>query len=221
MEALPHGAVVIGAGLMGLALAERLSEIGTTPWLAARRPATELTGQVGKSRPIDVADIADLSAEIPVFLAIPLSAFETIPQAVLEERLVIDVANYWPRLDANSRFADSPRETSALTQAMFPTAHVIKTINHLAYFDVSFDARPPGGYRRGQCVAGNDADARLAAARIVDALGFDPVDAGPLVNGRMFGPGTEIFGGGWRTADQLARILRRRTGYPAAPFALR
>lgn len=60
----------------------------------------------------------------------------------------------------------------------------------------------------------------LRAAHVVDAMGFDPVDAGPFVNGRMFGPGTQIFNGGWRTAEQIARILNRRTDYPALPFEL-
>lgn len=222
MDIFRHGVAIIGAGLMGLSLAERLISIGTTPYVAARRPAAELAATLGtQARAIDVADIADLPPKAPVFLAIPLSALETIPAAALDGRLAIDVANYWPRLDAAGRFAQDPRGTSLVTQELFPAARVVKTLNHLAYSDLSFDARPSSAdYRRGQCVAADDAEARFAAALIVDALGFAPVDAGALANGRLFGPGTQIFNGGWRTAEQLARILRRLGDHQAAPFDL-
>ncbi|KTF03583.1 NADP oxidoreductase coenzyme F420-dependent [Trueperella bernardiae] len=222
MEEFRRGAIIIGAGLMGISLAERFFEIGTTPWVAARRPATELAATLGaQARAIDVVDIKNLPAKAPIFLAVPLSALETIPAEALDGRLAIDVGNYWPRLDAASRFAREPRASSLITQELFPAARVVKTLNHLAYSDLAFDARPHStDYRRGQCVAADDAEARLAAARIVDALGFAPVDAGPLANGRLFGPGTQVFNGGWRTAEQLARIVRRLGDYPAEPFAL-
>ena len=174
MDIFRHGVAIIGAGLMGLSLAERLISIGTTPYVAARRPAAELA-------------------------------------AALDGRLAIDVANYWPRLDAAGRFAQDPRGTSLVTQELFPATRVVKTLNHLAYSDLSFDARPSSA---------DDAEARFAAALIVDALGFAPVDAGALANGRLFGPGTQIFNGGWRTAEQLARILRRLGDHQAAPFDL-
>lgn len=225
MEVFHRGVAVIGAGLEGTAIAEHLVSLGATTSVAASRPASQLAPELANTVPgaaaIDVVDIASLPDETPVFLAIPLSAMESIPPEALAGKLIIDVANYWPKLDAATAFAEAPRDSSLATQAHFADSAVVKTMNHLAYSDISFDARPRyADYRRAQAVAGDDPDARLRAAYLVDAMGFDPVDAGPLINGRMFGPGTQIFNGGWRTATQIARILKRRTDYPAAPFAL-
>ncbi|MDP9806542.1 putative dinucleotide-binding enzyme [Trueperella bonasi] len=225
MDVLASGAAVIGAGLEGTAIAERLVSLGTTTFVAASRPAEklapELANTVPGARAIDVAKIANLPDETPVFLAIPLSEMHTIPPATLAGKLVIDVANFWPKLDAATEFADAPRDTSLVTQQHFRDSAVVKTLNHMAYSDISFDARPrSSAYRRAQAVAGNDAQARHRAAYLVDTMGFDAVDAGPLINGRMFGPGTQIFNGGWRTAEQIARILRRRTDYPAKALLL-
>ncbi len=225
MDALACGAAVIGAGLEGAAIAEHLVSLGTTTVVAASRPASQLALELANTAPgaeaIDVDDIRKLPNEMPVFLTIPLSAMYSIPPEALAGKLIIDVMNFWPKLDAATAFADAPRDSSVATQEHFANAAVVKTMNHMAYSDISFDARPRSAdYRRAQGVAGDDANARLRAAYLVDAMGFDPVDAGPLVNGRMFGPGTQIFNGGWRTAKQIARILARRTNYPAAPFDL-
>ncbi|QOQ39510.1 NADPH-dependent F420 reductase [Trueperella pecoris] len=219
MEHPPFGAVIVGAGQMGTALAERFDAINTTALVLTREH--RLPTNSGAHATIDASKLFAIPLDVPVFLAIPLSAIETLPAESLTGRVVVDVANYWPRLDASTRFANSPRDSSLVVQSLFPGARVVKTLNHLSFADLTFDFRPRhADYRRGQCVAGDDAVARLATARIVDALGFTPVDAGPLANGRMFGPGTQIFNGGWRTAEQLVRILRRRTDYPAATFDL-
>lgn len=225
MDVLAHGAAVIGAGLEGIAIAEHLVSLGTTTSVAASRPAAQLAPELANTVPgaaaIDVVGIPSLPDATPVFLAIPLSAMQSIPPVALAGKLVVDVANFWPKLDAATAFADAPRDSSLVTQEHFAESAVVKTMNHMAYSDISFDARPRSAdYRRAQGVAGDDASARLRAAYLVDAMGFDAVDAGPLVNGRMFGPGTQIFNGGWRTAEQIARILARRTDYPAAKFDL-
>ncbi|QTG75698.1 NADPH-dependent F420 reductase [Trueperella pecoris] len=219
MEHPPFGAVIVGAGQMGTALAERFDAINTTALVLTREHC--LPTNSGAAVTIDASKLFAIPLDVPVFLAIPLSAIEMLPAEALTGRVVVDVANYWPRHDASTRFADSPRNSSLVVQSLFPGARVVKTLNHLSFADLTFDSRPRHAhYRRGQCVAGDDAVARLAIARIVDALGFTPIDAGPLANGRLFGPGTQILNGGWRTCEQLVRILRRRTDYPVAAFDL-
>lgn len=218
MTAHITGAVVVGAGFEGTALAEHILEAGYPVWMATRKTAEELTPEVGAAAPgaiaINLSDIPALPAGAAVLLAIPLSTMRDIDPSHLTGRIVIDVMNFWPRLDSATDFAEAPRDSSLVTQSHFADSGVVKTMNHMAYSDIAFDSRPrTATYRRAQAVAGNDADARLAAARFVDSLGFTPVDAGPLENGRLFGPGTALFNGGWRTADQIARIIEKQTGY--------
>lgn len=212
------GVVVVGAGFEGTALAEHIVNSGYPVWMATRRDAAELQPDVSAGAPgaiaVNLSGIPSLPAGTAVALAIPLSTMHEIRPEYLAGRIVIDVMNFWPRLDSATEFADAPRDSSLGTQAHFAHSRVVKTMNHMAYSDISFDARPrTESYRRAQAVAGNDADARLSVARLVDSLGFTPVDAGPLENGRLFGPGTALFNGGWRTADQIARIIERQSGY--------
>ncbi|MGV9197019.1 NADPH-dependent F420 reductase [Arcanobacterium canis] len=205
------GAAVIGAGVMGSALAEHIAECSFPVWNAARRPANELAAELPDSvSAINVADIATLPDSTAIILAIPLSSTLSLPPEIATGRILIDVANYWPRLDSASAFATSPRDSSLTVAAHFSTAQVAKTLNHLAFDALAFDSRPPGSpSRRAQAVAADNDDVRDAVCTFVDTLGFDPVNAGALVNGRLFAPGTTIFNGGWRDANSMRRILSR------------
>ncbi|MGV9182938.1 NADPH-dependent F420 reductase [Arcanobacterium canis] len=205
------GAAVIGAGVMGSALAEHIAECSFPVWNAARRPANELAAELPDSvSAINVADIATLPDSTAIILAIPLSSTLSLPPEIATGRILIDVANYWPRLDSASAFATSPRDSSLTVAAHFSTAQVAKTLNHLPFDALAFDSRPPGSpSRRAQAVAADNDDVRDAVCTFVDALGFDPVNAGALVNGRLFAPGTTIFNGGWRDANSMRRILSR------------
>lgn len=209
--------VVIGNGLEGAAIAERLVAVGVTTFVATRKPAAELAVQLASTVPGAHATELGALPDGPILLAIPLSGTLQLDADEFAGRLVVDVTNYWPKLDDATEFANSPRDSSLIVQRHLSSARVVKTLNHMAHLDLSFDARPAtADFRRAQAVAGDSFEDRLSAARLLDRMGYDAVDAGPLENGRMFGPGTQIFNGGWRTAAQLARILRRRTGYPAA-----
>ncbi|MFC5281896.1 NADPH-dependent F420 reductase [Arcanobacterium canis] len=205
------GAAVIGAGVMGSALAEHITECSFPVWNAARRPASKLAAELPDGvGAINVADIDALPESTAVILAIPLSSALSLPPQIASGRILIDVANYWPRRDSASAFAASPRDSSLTVAAHFSTAQVAKTLNHLAFDALAFDSRPPGSpNRRAQAVAADNDDVRDAVSTFIDALGFDPVDAGALVNGRLFAPGTTIFNRGWTDAASMRRILSR------------
>ena len=71
----------------------------------------------------------------------------------------------------------------------------MKSLNHLGYHDMEDDAMAPGSpLRRAIAVVGDDPDARAVLAEIIDAIGFDAVDGGPLANGRVLEPGHPAFG---------------------------
>jgi predicted dinucleotide-binding enzyme len=54
--------------------------------------------------------------------------------------------------------------------------------------------------------AGNDPDAVAAVMRLIDGLGFDPVNAGALNGGVTLQPGGPVFGIGL-SADKLTKLL--------------
>jgi predicted dinucleotide-binding enzyme len=43
-------------------------------------------------------------------------------------------------------------------------------------------------------IAGDDPDAKKLVAHLVDEIGFDAVDTGPLSSGRFFQPGGQLYG---------------------------
>jgi 8-hydroxy-5-deazaflavin:NADPH oxidoreductase len=54
-------------------------------------------------------------------------------------------------------------------------------------------------------IAADDEDAKRVVAGLVEQIGFDPVDAGSLRDGRDFQPGSDLF-----AADLPGRELRDR-----------
>lgn len=218
------GVILIGAGLEGVALGEHIVGCGIPLHVATRKSLAEQEDQLKSlipgARAATLTDIPDLPADLLTILAVPLSATETISPDLLAGRVVVDLMNYWPKLDAASSFAATPRDTSSRVAELFPDARVVKTLNHMGHLDIAFDARPASDtFRRAQAVAGDDAGAKQIVANFLADIGYDAVDIGPLANGRYVGPGTEIFGGGWRTADQIARIVSRRSGVEAGLLA--
>jgi predicted dinucleotide-binding enzyme len=85
----------------------------------------------------------------------------------------------------------------------------VKAFNHLGYHDIDAEARPAGTPgRRAIAIAGDDPADVAEVASIVDALGFDPVIAGPLAEGVRMEPGTELFGANPDAAEVRAMLDR-------------
>ncbi|QTX04035.1 NADPH-dependent F420 reductase [Agromyces archimandritae] len=189
---------IYGAGKVGTALARLLNDAGYEVRMtgSARQTALELlVGVVAPGATVasaeELAETADL-----VIIAVPFGKAQTVPWALFGGKIVVDAMNYWPPVDGNIQAVDAdPRSTSEIHAALNPGARLVKSLNHLGYHDMEDDALPAGSIlRRALAVAGDDAEARAAVAEIIDAIGFDPVDAGPLAAGRVLEPGGPVFG---------------------------
>lgn len=162
-----------------------------------------------------VATAADAvrGAEL-VFVAVPLGRFRSIPADLLAGKTVVDMMNYWEPVDGRlPEFDDAPEGSSVIVAEHFAASHVVKSLNHLGYHEFEQDARPAGDpQRRAVAAAGDERAAVQSVLGFIDAVGFDPVDAGPLVNGVALQPGSPLFGAAL-TADafraELGRIVER------------
>jgi hypothetical protein len=92
---------------------------------------------------------------------------------------------------------------------------VVKVFNNITFWHLLSLARPAGlADRSAPPIAGDDAAAKAAVTRFLDAIGYDTVDAGPLGSGgRRFHFGTSAFVtpyGGLRERGTPADVARIR-----------
>lgn len=202
---------ILGAGGLGMALAARLLDSGYRVSIASRHPAAATAERIGPYLPgVTAVSRTQAYDQDIVVLAIPLRRFRSLPPERLAGRIVIDVMNYLPLTDGRlAEFDADPRTTSEVLQEYLAEARVVRTLNHIGAREISSDWRPAGeDGRRAIAVAADDPEARRTAAEMVDMIGFDPVDAGPLANSRAFAPGSPIFHGRWTAAGLRAALDR-------------
>jgi predicted dinucleotide-binding enzyme len=195
--ALPRIAV-LGAGHSGPVIGRVALDAGYPVSIAASGdPAEiELIAEVlmPGAKPRWAAD-AVAEADL-VVLAIPLHKLTTLDPALLADRLVIDVMNYWPAVDGlQPMFEDTSRGSSEIVQERLARSTVVKTLNHIGYHEIEDDRRPAGSPdRRALGVAADDPGARDVVAELVARIGYDPVRLDSLRSGRVLQPGGPVFG---------------------------
>jgi predicted dinucleotide-binding enzyme len=169
---------IIGAGAIGSAIARTLSARGIPASIANSRGAESLAGlaaELPDIRPVSVAEAA--KADI-VFLTVPWSK---IPGAVRglgpwQGRIVVDTNN--PIEAPAFRAVDiGGRASSDVIAELVPGARVVKAFNHLQAALLAGDPQAEGG-RRVLFVSGNDAAAKADVAKLIERLGFFPLDLG-------------------------------------------
>jgi len=142
-----------------------------------------------------------------------LRRFRELPPDLFAGKVLIDAMNYWPETDGDDiEIAGGADGTSSVVQRRFPAAHVVKTLNQLGYHEIEDYARSDGSERTAIGVAGDDPNSVRTAMQLIDRLGFDPVNAGPLANGRALEPD----GSPYATTYTAAELGHRLAATPAA-----
>jgi 8-hydroxy-5-deazaflavin:NADPH oxidoreductase len=210
---------IIGAGMIGGTLARRLVNLGHDVVIAnSRGPDTirELAAEVGATA-VTVAEAAR-RGEI-VIVTIPQRAVADLPKdlfaGVPADVVVIDTGNYYPSRDGNIPAIDEGQPESGWV-AEHLGRPVIKAFNNI-YFKSLLEKGTPKGTtgRIALPVAGDPPDARAKVLRLVDELGFDPVDAGSIEESWRQQPGTPCYTKDLE-ASQLKEALAaaERSGIP-------
>lgn len=201
---------IIGAGKFGTSVARAAVAAGYDVVLAGSRPP----GEIALMIEILVPGARAVSGEAAVahadllVLAVPATRFRELASDRFAGKILVDTMNYWQLTDGViADFVDAPARTSEVVQRHFPSARVVKSLNQLGYHQFNDERRPRGTPGRiAMAAAGDDREAVRAVLALIDDLGFDPVDAGPLAAGASLGPGGPAFGV-VATREQLVGLL--------------
>jgi 8-hydroxy-5-deazaflavin:NADPH oxidoreductase len=189
---------IIGAGHIGGNLTRRLTKLGHKVFVANSRgpeTLTDLAAETGAT-PVTVKDAARsgdvVIVTIPVknIAKLPRDLFANVPASVV----VVDTGNYYPQRDGHI-----PEIESGMTESRWASQQlgrpVIKAFNNI-YAKHLLDRGKPAGSpgRIALPVAGDDKTAKAVVMKLVDELGFDPIDAGGLDDSWKQQPATPVYG---------------------------
>jgi predicted dinucleotide-binding enzyme len=174
---------IVGAGRLGQAIARRAAASRVVAIICNSRGPESLGGFVAEVGPLVVAGtIAEAADPEIVVLAVPWSRLPEILEAVpdWEGRIIIDATN--PIVTSREPVELDGRTSSEVVADGLPGAHLVKALNTLRPEHIAADPHIAGG-RRVVFLAGDHERSKVAAGRLIDKLGFAPIDLGTLGSG--------------------------------------
>jgi predicted dinucleotide-binding enzyme len=186
---------VIGSGHVGGTLTRRLRQLGHEVTVANSRGPESLSGLATETgATAGTIESATQDADL-VIVAIPLAAVPDLPAGAFRGRVVVDANNYYPERDGDiPELSDGSRTSTSWVAAHLPGSRVVKAFNSMIAQHQYELGRPAGDPDRiALPVAGDDPEAKRLVLGLVNELGFEPVDAGPLDESWRQQPGTPVY----------------------------
>ncbi len=203
---------IVGAGKLGTTLARAAVAAGYDVAISASGPADDIALTVEVLAPGAVAATTEEAVRHAdmIVLAVPMHRFRELPRDLFAGKILVDAMNYWEPVDGDDpELTAAENGTSTIVQERFPSARVVKSLNQLGYHQLEETQRPTGAPDRVAIgAAGDDQLAVQKVMRLLDRLGFDPVDAGPLTNGLVLEPDGSPIATTY-SAEQLAKLVSR------------
>jgi predicted dinucleotide-binding enzyme len=188
---------LIGSGNIGSAIARLAVDAGHDVVLSNSRGPETLAGLVEGLGPQARAGTVEEAADAGdvVVVTIPLKAYPEVPADALAGKVVIDTMNYYPERDGWIPELSEGTTSSELLQAHLPKARVVKAFNSIFVDHLLSLARPAGAADRSALmIAGDDDEAKALVVGLLDEIGYDAVDVGPLAESWRVQPGSTVYG---------------------------
>jgi 8-hydroxy-5-deazaflavin:NADPH oxidoreductase len=175
---------IIGSGNIGATAARHFAKAGHQVALSnSRGPASlaALVKSIGpNARALTVPEAARFGDL--VLLAVPWRMPEALPPAdTVAGKIVIDAMNPYSAEGQVMHIGD--RNSSEEVGRRLPGARLVKTFNTMYYHTLATESRAPGKDRLVLFLAGDDPEAKKVVARLIEEIGFAPVDTGSLREG--------------------------------------
>jgi 8-hydroxy-5-deazaflavin:NADPH oxidoreductase len=187
---------IIGSGNIGATLAHLFAKAGHQVEIS------NSSGQASLNARVKSISSNNVTAATPegavrfaqvVLLAIPWrKKHELPPSDLFKGKIVIDAMNPYSE---NFEVIDLGNSTSSeeVTKQL-PSARLVKAFNTMYYEMLRTGARNSQEERLVLFVAGDDPDAKAVVSKLIDEIGFTPVDTGSLrEGGRKQQPGSSIY----------------------------
>ena len=203
---------VIGAGNIGSALAGHFQRLGHSVLIANSRGPDSLSQVAQKTgaTPVNISEIAK-GVDLLV-IAIPMKSVPALPGDLLfglpATSPIIDTGNYYPLRDGKiPEIEGGMIESEWASQAL--GRPVIKVFNSIVADSLLHKARRRGSKERiALPVSGDGIQSKQLVMALVDQMGFDVIDAGPLSESWRYQPGTPAYCPD-PTIQQLPSLLAR------------
>ena len=178
---------IVGSGHIGAGLARAWAKKGHAITFGARDPADAELGALCTSLGARAASVAQAAKDAEVVvLAMPYGALDDVLGATgdLADKVVIDCTNAVER-GMVLKYGHTTSSAEEL-QKRIPRAKVVRSFNAQGAENL---ANPVyGGVAASNFFCGDDAHARALVKQLVEDVGFDAVDAGPLKSARLLEP---------------------------------
>jgi predicted dinucleotide-binding enzyme len=188
---------IAGAGKIGAAAARLLIAAGHEVALSNSRGAESLQELVTELGPRAQATSLDGAASFGdvVLLAVPWHRADALPTPpLLSGKIVIDAMN--PYRPDGGFFELGDSTSSEQVRQRLPGVRLVKAFNTISYSHLGTRGRKdvPVEERHAIYVAGDDLEAKRSVARLIEDIGFAPIDTGSLrEGGKLQQPDSPIF----------------------------
>jgi predicted dinucleotide-binding enzyme len=200
---------IIGAGNIGGALAKRFVELGQDVSVANSRGPDTLRGFEAETGATAVTAQEAAHGQDVVVVTIPEKNVPRLPSdlfdGVGDDVVVIDTGNFYPQhRDGKIEAIENGMPESVWVSERLGRP-VVKAFNNIYASHLRDKGQAKGTAGRiALPVAGDDQASKAVVMGLVEDLGFDAVDAGPLEESWRQQPGTPVYG-----ADLDAEGVRR------------
>jgi predicted dinucleotide-binding enzyme len=203
---------IIGAGNIGSALAGHFRKLQHTVLIANSR-GPETLSQVERATGAVPVAISDAAKRVDLLvIAIPMKSVPLLPKDLLSElppsSPIIDTGNYYPLRDGVIPEIERGVIESEWTSLVLGR-RVVKAFNNIVADSLLHKGLPKGSKGRiALPVSGDDIKSKQMVTALLDRVGFDAVDAGPLSESWRYQPGTPAYCPD-PTIEQLRKLLQR------------